>query len=222
MNDPNTAFHPIDPETWERRQAFYYFTKLLPTAYSLTVEVDVTHTYRRAKELGLKFFPVYLYLVTRLLNRRPCFRMAEREGRLGCYERLHPSYTVFHPDDNTISNLWTWYSERFSDFYAAYLEDQALYARNHGVSAKPEAPPPNSYMAGMLPWVQFTAYTPVPFAPLTYLPVVQAGRRFLRDGRLMMPFSMTVHHAVADGWHTASFLQDLSDGMAEPEGWMDA
>ena len=117
MQDPNTAFHPIDVEHWDRRQYFYYFTKMLPTGYSLTVEVDVTETYRRAKACGKRFFSAYLYLVTRLLNERPHFRMAEQEGRLGCYERLHPSYTVFHQDDKTMSSLWTWYSDRFSDFY---------------------------------------------------------------------------------------------------------
>ena len=37
-----------------------------------------------------------------------------------------------------------------------------------------------------------------------------------RDGRLMMPLSITCHHAAADGWHVQGFLeawQTAADGI---------
>lgn len=40
----NTAFHRIDFEKWDRKPYFYYFTKLLPTGYSISTELDVTTT----------------------------------------------------------------------------------------------------------------------------------------------------------------------------------
>lgn len=220
MQQQTTVFHPIDPETWDRRQYFYYFTKMLPTGYSMTVEIDITNTYNRIKEQGKRFFPAYLYVVTRLINERPHFRIAEQDGQLGYYALVHPSYTVLHQDDKTMSNLWTEYRESFPDFYQSYLEDQERYAENHGIMAKPQMPPPNSYMAGMLPWVSFTSYSPLPFAPLPYVPVVQAGRYFIRDNRRMMPFSISVHHAVADGYHVGEFLEAFAAAMANPDDWM--
>ena len=35
-------FTPIDFNTWPRREMFYYFSKMAPTGYSLTVSMDVT------------------------------------------------------------------------------------------------------------------------------------------------------------------------------------
>ena len=62
------TFTPIDPASWPRIQAFYYFSQMAPTGYSLTVELDVTALRRTLKGRGLKFYPAYLWLVTKNLN----------------------------------------------------------------------------------------------------------------------------------------------------------
>ena len=67
-------FTPIDYNAWPRREMFYYFSKMAPTGYSLTVNLDVTNLRKTVKEAGLKFFPAYLWLVTRCLNEQPEFK----------------------------------------------------------------------------------------------------------------------------------------------------
>ena len=49
-------FTPIDFTTWPRAEIFYYFSKMAPTGYSLTVNMDVTALRETLKEAG-KFFP---------------------------------------------------------------------------------------------------------------------------------------------------------------------
>lgn len=51
-------FKVLDLNTWNRRDYFYYFTKMMPTAYSITIDIDVTNTYQYLKTRHLKFFPV--------------------------------------------------------------------------------------------------------------------------------------------------------------------
>lgn len=217
----NTQFHPIDFESWDRRQYFYYFTEMLPTGFNLCVEVDITESYQKIKELGRKFFPVYLYLAAKLISEQPEFRIAKADEQLGHYQVLHPSYACFHDDDKTMSNMWTEYSPDFESFYQNYIEDQKHYSGNHGILAKPELPPPNNFMVGMLPWTQFTSYSPVPYGKGDYyFPILQAGRFFEKDGRKMMPFSITVHHAVADGYHVGLFLEKFQQNMNHPDQWI--
>lgn len=87
-------FTPIDLQNWPRGQMFYYFSTMAPTGYSMTVNVDVTELPRAAKEAGVKFFPAYLWLVTKNLNEQMEFKVAERDGVLGYYGFLHPMGTV--------------------------------------------------------------------------------------------------------------------------------
>lgn len=49
-------FTPIDIKTWPRGQMYYYFSKMAPTNYSITVEVDVTELLETLKTAQRKFF----------------------------------------------------------------------------------------------------------------------------------------------------------------------
>lgn len=222
MSNINTAFHPIDFDNWDRKQYFYYFTKMLPTGYSISIEADITNTYEMIKKQNRKFFPAYLYLASKLIAEQNEFRIAYLDGKLGYYEVLHPSYACFHQDDKTMSSMWTEYDSDFDTFYNNYMIDQNNYADNHGILAKPDMPPQNNFMIGMLPWIKFTSYTPVPYTSGSsyYFPVIEAGKFIDRDGRKWMPLSITVHHAVADGYHVGSFLKNFQSGMADPEKWI--
>ena len=116
----NTNFNKINLNEWNRSQYFYYFTKMLPTGYSISVNIDITNTYNMIKRLGKKFFPAYLYVNSRVISEHEEFRIANLDNELGYYEVLHPSYSAFHNDDKTISSMWTEYSSDFEKFYNNY------------------------------------------------------------------------------------------------------
>lgn len=152
-------FTPIDLQSWPRGQMFYYSSKMAPTGYSMTVNVDVTELQQIAKEAGIKFFPAYLWLITKHLNAQTEFKVAEQDGVLGYYDTLTPLYASFHEDDHTFSLMWTEYQERFSDFYAAYLANQKQFGAVHGVLCQPQTPPANAYTVSCIPWVQFQHFS---------------------------------------------------------------
>ena len=64
----NTEFHKINLNEWNRAQYFYYFTKMLPTGYSLTSNIDITQAYNALKNKGKKFFPAYLYICSKIIS----------------------------------------------------------------------------------------------------------------------------------------------------------
>ena len=106
-------FTPIEFSNWPRREMFYYFSKMAPTGYSLTVTVDVTKLRKTVKAAGMKFFPAYLWLVTRCLNEQPEFKCAIKDGQLGYFDTLPPLYATMHPETHTISLMWTEYCASF-------------------------------------------------------------------------------------------------------------
>lgn len=210
-------FTPIDLQTWPRGQMFYYFSKMAPTGYSLTVNIDITELRQALKEAGLKFFPAYLWLVTKNLNCQTEFKVAEKDGVLGFYDTLTPLYAAFHEDDHTFSLMWTEYTDCFSQFYRSYIENQKNFGDVHGVLCQPQTPPPeNAYTVSCLPWVDFThfavhSYENKPY----YFPSVEAGRFFEQEGRIIMPLSITCHHATTDGYHVKCFLEALQNDIRD-------
>ena len=205
------VFTPIDLQSWKRGQMFWYFSHMAPTGYSLTADVDVTRMKAALDARGRKFFPAYLWLVTKTLNRQQEFRIAEKDGQVGYYDFLTPLYAAFHPDDQTFSLMWTEFDEDFDAFYDAYMENRQTFGGRHGVLSQPDRlPPPNAYTVSCVPWISFRhfavhSYENKPY----YFPSVEAGRFFPADGRLLMPLSLTCHHAATDGWHVKCFLEQF-------------
>ena len=207
------TFKEIDIMKWPRGQVFYYFSKMAPTAYSLTVEIDVTKLLLTLKEKKRKFFPTYLWLITTCLNKQIEFKVAYENEKLGYYDVLTPLYATFHEDDKTFSLMWTEYDEDYDVFYGNYLDNQSKYGQNHGILAQAGmTPPPNAYTVSTVPWISFKHFAVhnLDNKPY-YFPSVEAGRIFENtQGRKILPLSMTCHHATTDGYHIKKFTDDLN------------
>ena len=207
-------FEPVDLQTLPRGQMFYYFSRMAPTGYSLTVSMDVTKLRQTLKGAGLKFFPAYLWLVTKNLNQQMEFKMAIQEEKLGYFDSLTPLYAAFHPEDHTFSMMWTEFSDDFNVFYQNYLENQEKYGKNKGVLCRPELPPPNAYTVSCVPWISFEHFAAHNYEKKDYFfPSVEAGAFREEGGKVWMPLSLTCHHAATDGYHVHLFLQDLQKDM---------
>ena len=207
-------FHKIDLKEWPRREVYYYFSQMAPTGYSLTVDVDVTHLCAAAREGNVKFFPAYLWLVTRNLNRQVEFKCAVKDGAIGYYDTLTPLYAAWHEHTHTFSLMWTEYEESFPAFHEAYLRNQEAYGENPGILARPELPPENAYTVSAVPWVNFKHFAVHSYENKSYFfPSIEAGKYREENGKVIMPLSMTCHHATTDGYHIAEFLRDLQYDM---------
>lgn len=211
----DTDFIPLDFAQWPRAEQFYYFSKMAPTGYSLTAQLDVTHLRSTLRAADLKFFPAYLWLVTKNLNEQPEFKIAEKDGQLGYYRTLTPLYATFHDDDKTFSLMWTPYDDNFRTFHGAYLHNCEQFGRNHGIlSQKNMLPPENAYTVSCVPWISFQSFSVHSYENKPYyFPSVEAGRFTVTDGRTLMPLSLTCHHATTDGWHVSRFLEALQSDM---------
>ena len=220
--DYPAQFVPIDRETWPMAQSFYYYTQMAPTSYSVTVQLNITKMHDALRARGLKFFPVYLYLVTRAVGAVPQLRVAVQQGVLGHWSQLTPAYPQFHPDTETTSLLWTAWQPQFAAFYAAYLADTAAYGGDTGILTQKGAPPPNAFIVSCIPWVSFTSFSLHNHGLHDYyVPSVEAGRWQWQGEQLLLPLSVTVHHATTDGWHLHRFFDTLQQLADEPESWID-
>ena len=214
-------FHAIDINTWPRSEAYYYYTQMAPTTYTVNITMDVTVMRTAIKQNGYKFFPAYLFLASRAIEKQQEFRMAVKDNVLGYWEILNPVYPQFHEDDKTTSLLWTEYDDCFKTFYDSYLEDTSKYGNSHGVLSSKGIPLPNGYIASCIPWFSFNSFALHNHGIKDYFfPSLEAGGFAENNGKILMPLSVTAHHATTDGYHLKVFFEDMQKTMNEPETWL--
>lgn len=221
QNMNTTEFEPIDMEKWPMAQAFYYYTQMAPTSYTVNVAMDVTILRHTLKEKGYKFFPAYLYLVTRAITKQEELRVAVKDGVLGHWKSLTPAFPQFHEDDKTTSLLWTEYDPDFKTFYERYMEDTKQHGNSHGILSSKGLPLANSYVISCIPWFTFESFSLHNHGIKDYyLPSFEAGAFREENGKVIMPLSVTVHHATTDGYHLKVFFEELQRTMDNPEKWL--
>lgn len=213
-------FHIIDRENWNREQYFEYYLKLKCT-FSMTVNVDITRLLKELHQKGIKFYPVFIYLISKVVNNHKEFRTSfNDEGALGYWEEMIPSYTIFHKDDKSFSSIWTDYSSDFHIFYKNYEEDMRLYTNVHGLFTK-ENIPPNVFPISSIPWSSFTGFNlNINNDGDFLLPIITCGKYFNEENKVMLPVSLQVHHSVCDGYHASRFLEDLQQLISNCNKWL--
>ncbi|MCM3218855.1 type A chloramphenicol O-acetyltransferase [Bacillus cereus] len=213
-------FHVIDREDWNREQYFEHYLKLKCT-FSMTVNVDITMLLEELYQKGIKFYPVFIYLISRVVNNHKKFRTCfNDEGVLGYWEEMIPSYTIFHKDDKSFSSIWTDYSSDFRTFYKNYEDDMRCYASVHGFFTK-ENIPPNVFPISSISWTSFTGFNlNINNDENFLLPIITCGKYFNEGNKVMLPVSLQVHHSVCDGYDASQFIEDLQQLSNTCNEWL--
>ncbi len=110
-------------------------------------------------------------------------------------------------------------SDHFTDrililrFYRNALADveAAKKTREYGLDA---ANHPNWFDASYISWLSYDAmHIELPDGYLYFLPIINWGKYREENGRLMMPVSVRLNHAVADGYLVANVFRLLEKEM---------
>ena len=166
---------------------------------SMTVELDVTAFVNALKKRGCSFYPSMLWVVSAAVNQREELRMGyNAQGEAGTWTFVSPYYAHFHKEDERFVKLVTVYSPCFETFYQRFCEDKRRFATYRGFEQTEI--PPNTFDVSCLPWTHYRSFDMHVFDKGTYLaPVITWGRYLEKEGRLMLPLSLNLHHA-AGGW----------------------
>ena len=204
-------FHKIDIETWNRKKTYNQFLNNLPCTYSMTINLDITNLMAHVKAEHLKFFPTMLHGMTTAVNAHQAFRMdLDENGHVGFYEQSNPCYTVFHPETETFTDVWTEFDTDMRVFVENYMRDMAQYEADSENSKPPQGG--NTFNVSCLPWASFTGFNLNLQHGYSYFPpIFTVGKYFKQGERLLIPIAIQVHHAVCDGFHVGQFVETLQN-----------
>ena len=212
----------IDLKTYARAEHFLHFMNEVPCEISLADDIDVTALRDACHVTGRSFYLTFLYIVSYIVNSRDEFRMTAVRSRgeycPAVWDILNPVHNIFHEDTETYTSVFSLFDRDMEVFTGRAAEDIER-AKHLSVMSVP-AMGNNTFEASCLPWRHFTSVgISHPVENCTSLaPVIVWGGFREAAGRTYLPLSVTIHHAAADGFHLARFLNEaemLSAGIAK-------
>lgn len=201
----------IDKSTYYRRGVFRHFSEDCKCSTSMTARIDVTELVEYSKQTGTKFYINFLYLISKVMNSRDDYKMGYlwQTDELICYDTIHPTQYVFHEDTETCTPVYTSYSEDYDVFYRNALEDveRAKQTREYGLDMENH---PNWFDASYISWLSYDSLNiELPDGYLFFAPIINWGKYREENGRLLMPLSVRLNHAIADGFQVANVFRLL-------------
>ncbi len=207
------AMEPINLETWERRDHFLcYLGTDFPYIF-VTADVDVTRLHAFTRRHGISFYLAMVYAATAVANGIENFRYRIADGKPCLLDCIHPGFTHLRSGSELfviVEPEAAAPDESMVEFCRRARTQADRPVANHGMGALKGRLDVIIYSS--MPWVRYTQFIrPVAKIGQDSTPKISWGR-FERQGeRLVMPFSLQVHHGLMDGYHLGLYFQRLQE-----------
>lgn len=208
--------HDLDLDTWPRRQHFDWFRTYERPYFNVCAPVDVTRLSRACKESGTPFSLAYHYLSIQTANEIEPFRYRLRGDRVVVHEHVDCGTTVAVGDDLFVFG-YVEYAEDLASFCRNFEDELARIEARDG-RLEPAEERDDLVHYSVLPWLAFTSFSHARRdGNQDSIPKIVFGKTYHSEGRLLMPHSVEVHHALMDGLHVGRYFERFQKLLNEPD-----
>lgn len=196
----------IDWESYPRKAHFAYFSAMADPYAGVTAPVDVTGFLAACRERREPFFLSFLWCAGRAANAVPQLRQRIVDGRPVEFSSCDTSHTVLRAD-GTYCYCRLDCTRPFGEFLPQAVGRQEEAKAGGDLDDGEDAL--SLLFVSTLPWVGYTALRQPAPAPADSNPRITWGRYDEAGGRIAMPVTLLVNHALVDGAHMGRFYQGL-------------
>jgi chloramphenicol O-acetyltransferase type A len=198
----------IDLDSWERREHFLWYINAEFPYITITADIDVTSLISYCRSRSLSSYITFVFAAHRIANGIENFRYRINDKRPIINETTTPTFT--HIPDG---------SEMFVEITVPFSDDLNTYHRM--AKERIQAQGTDSGFANLkgrydlilysgVPWLQYTHLTrPIARLGVDTNPKISWGKYFGRGDRVLMPFTVQVHHGLMDGIHIGRYYEQL-------------
>jgi chloramphenicol O-acetyltransferase type A len=198
----------IDLEHWDRREQYAFFRRMDYPQFNICAPIDVTRLYDFVKDSGLPFYYVMIYAATTAANDIVNFRYRIRDGVVIEHDRVHPSFTHMDKGCDLFKYVTADMGGDMPEFIRA-AQDKAQRQKGFLGDGNEESRDDVLYLT-CVPWVAFTNIShTISLNKDDSVPRISWGKYYKEGGRTLLPFSVQVNHALADGVHIGKYLDAL-------------
>jgi len=171
--------------------------------FGVTVPIDVTKAYDRAKDIGVSFFSKYLHDCMRAINETDNLRYRIKGKDIVDYDVIHASPTLMR-SDNTFGFSFIRFDEQISIFADnIYNEKERIEISK---SIYPDYNGLDCIHCSVLPWFKFSGHKEARSGQLDSVPKLAFSKTYKEKGNLMMNIAINANHALVDGYHVGLFM----------------
>ena len=201
--------HEIDLSTWKRREHFEVFKNFDEPLFGITVKVECSNAYLKAKELGYPFSLYYLYLSLQAVNEIEEFRYRIEDDKVFCYDRVDAGPTIFREDETYGCGYMVYYEDMAEFMKQANIEVLRVKAER-GLKFQPSGE--NIIHYSTLPWADFTSVNHARRLDIgRSIPKITFGKITRTGDAMWMPVDVHANHAVMDGFHVSKFIERFQE-----------
>lgn len=203
----------LDINTWDRRDHFNFFNSFEEPFFGVTVDIDCTKAYQKAKELGVSFFQFYLHKSLVAANEITPFRYRIVDNEVWVYDQVNASAVINRPNGT------------FGFSYISYHPDFEVFA--HGAALEidrvkqstgliPASSGDNVIHCSAMPWLNFKSLSHArSFAFKDSCPKFSFGMLRNEGEKKVMAMAIHVNHALMDGYHVSLFVNQYQTLLNE-------
>lgn len=197
----------IDEANWKRALHCQIFRNSVEPSYCVTFELNITNFLEKIRAKKYSFTLSLIFIVSKCANDIEEFRYRFINNQIVLYDRINTAFTYLDKDTELFKVVNVEMQET--------IESYVTLAAQKAASQK-------EYFTGPLGNDVFQ-YSPMPWVTYTHIshtnsgkkdnatPLFDWGKYFERNGKMILPFSVQVHHSFVDGVHIGKLVDSLQN-----------
>ncbi|MDD3958959.1 MAG: chloramphenicol acetyltransferase [Clostridiaceae bacterium] len=195
-------YTPVDVSTWKRAVHCSIFRDYVEPCFSVSTELDITNFREKLRARGLPFTFPMIFAVAKCANEIEEFRYRFVDGEIVLFDRIDTSFSYMNTETELFKVVTVPLKETMEEYVVAAAttaEEQKEYFTG---------PMGNDvFIFSPIPWISFTHISHTNSGRKDQAtPMIDWGKYFKRDGRLLLPFSVQAHHSFVDGLHVGKLV----------------
>ena len=205
------SYRVIDQSTWERNMHCSIFRESVEPNFCITLELDITKFLTRIKENKYSFTFAMIYEITKCANTIEALRYRFLDDEVVLFDKIDTAFTYLNKD----TELFKVVNVPMTDTMEEYVK-LALETANNQTEYFTGPLGTDVFQFSPLPWVSYThiSHTISGKRDMS-TPLFDWGKYFIRDEKVIMPFTVQANHSFVDGIHIGRFVQALQKVLNE-------
>lgn len=200
----------VNINEWDRKEHFNFFKNMDYPQYNICMNIDITNFLHNTKKKNLNFYYAMIYAALFVANEIPQLKYRFKKDEVVMHDKIHPSFTEMKSG----TELFKLVTVNLEDTIEAFVnaakeksENQTEYFPFQELAVRDDL----VYIT-CIPWISFTHLShTINLRKEDAVPRISWGKYFKEGEKILLPFSVQVHHAFADGIHVGKYVEKLQE-----------